>query len=220
MLEPEPFVRTMVAEMTGRQGTLPSREVRLPSAPRGGGELQLALRNRRSRRAYSREPLGLGELSQVLWSAQGITSAAGKRTAPSAGALYPLELHLLATHVMELPAGLYDYEPVEHALLRHCVQDCRSGLVAAAHQQDCVRTASAVLVIAAVFERTTQRYGERGMRYAHMEAGHVAQNVYLQAGALNLGTVLVGAFDDGEVKRVLQLAQGEEPLGLMPLGRL
>ena len=162
----------------------------------------------------------LDELSQVLWSAQGITTPTGKRTAPSAGALYPLELHLLATHVKELPAGLYDYEPLEHALLRRGLEDCRSELAAAAHQQECVRTAAAVLVIAAVFERTTGKYGERGVRYAHMEAGHVAQNVYLQAGALDLGTVLVGAFDDREVKRVLQLRQEEEPLGLMPLGRL
>jgi SagB-type dehydrogenase family enzyme len=122
--------------------------------------------------------------------------------------------------VKELPAGLYEYDPVEHALLQRHLDDCRSELAAAAHQQDCVRTASAVLVIAAVFERTTQKYGERGVRYAHMEVGHVAQNVYLQSGSLNLGTVLVGAFDDREVKRVLQLPQEEEPLGLMPLGRL
>jgi nitroreductase len=92
--------------MTGRQQALPSRGVRLPSAPRGRGELQLALRNRRSRRTYSRGPLALDELAQVLWSAQGITSATGKRTAPSAGALYPLELHLLAANVKELPAAL------------------------------------------------------------------------------------------------------------------
>jgi SagB-type dehydrogenase family enzyme len=210
----------MVAEVTSRERVLSAREVRLPSAPRGGGELQLALRNRRSRRAYSREPLALDELSQVLWSAQGITSTEGKRTAPSAGALYPLELHLLAADVKELPAGLYDYEPVQHALLRRRLEDCRSELAVAARHQDCVRTACAILVITAVFERTTQKYGERGVRYAHMEAGHVAQNVYLQASALNVGTVLVGAFDDREVKRVLQLPQEEEPLGLMPLGRL
>lgn len=206
--------------MTGLQQALPSREVGLPGAPRGGGELQFAFRNRRSRRTYSREPLDLDELSQVLWSAQGITSTAGKRTVPSAGALYPVELHLLAQHVKELPTGLYDYDPVEHALLQRYLKDSRAELAAAAHQQDCVRTASAVLVIAAVFERTTQKYGDRGVRYVHMEAGHVAQNVYLQAGSLNLSTVLVGAFDDREVKRVLQLPQEEEPLGLMPLGRL
>jgi SagB-type dehydrogenase family enzyme len=122
--------------------------------------------------------------------------------------------------VKGLPAGLYDYEPVRHILLERSPGDQRSELAAAAHQQDCVRTASAVLVVAAVLERTTQKYGERGIRYAHMEVGHVAQNVYLRAVSLNLGTVLVGAFDDREVKRVLQLPQEEEPLGLMPLGRL
>jgi SagB-type dehydrogenase family enzyme len=162
----------------------------------------------------------LDELSELLWSAQGVTSTAGQRTAPSAGALYPVELHLLAAHVEELPAGLYDYEPARHALFQRSSGDRRSELAAAAHQQDCVRAAPAILVIAAVLERTTRKYGERGVRYAHMEVGHVAQNVYLQAGALNLGTVLVGAFDDRAVKRVLQLPQEEEPLGLMPLGRL
>ena len=210
----------MVAEMTSREPGPPSREVKLPRAPRVRGELQFALRNRRSRRAYSREPLVLDELSQVLWSAQGMTSTVGKRTVPSAGALYPLELHLLAAHVTQLPTGLYDYEPVRHALLPRRLEDCRAELAVAARNQDCVRTASALLVIAAVFERTTREYGERGVRYVHMEVGHVAQNVYLEACSLNLGTVLVGAFDDREVKRVLQLPQEEEPLGLMPLGRL
>ncbi|MEN8182096.1 MAG: SagB/ThcOx family dehydrogenase, partial [Myxococcota bacterium] len=134
-------------------------------------------------------------MSRVLWSAQGITSATGKRTVASAGALHPLELHLLAAHVAGLPPGLYDYDPVNHALIRCGVEDHRAELAVAAHQQDCVRIAPAVLVIAAVFKRTTQKYGQRGMRYVHMEAGHVAQNVYLQAAWLNIGTVLVGAFD-------------------------
>lgn len=156
----------------------------------------------------------------MLWSAQGITSPTGQRTVPSAGALYPLELHLLAAHVRDLPAGLYDYEPIRHVLRERDAGDHRADLAAAAHQQDCVRAASAVLVIAGVFQRTTEKYGERGVRYVHMEVGHVAQNVYLQAGLLNLGTVLVGAFDDRAVKRVLQLPREEEPLGLMPLGRL
>lgn len=210
----------MAGEASNRQRAPTNHEVGLLRVPHERGELQAALRNRRSRRAYSREALLLGELSQVLWSAQGITSAAGRRTVPSAGALYPLELHLLATHVKELPAGIYDYEPVRHALLQRRLADCRSELAVAAHEQACVRTAAAVLVIAAVFERTTQTYGDRGVRYVHMEVGHVAQNVYLQASSLNLGTVLVGAFDDREVKRVLELPQEEEPLGLMPLGRL
>jgi SagB-type dehydrogenase family enzyme len=192
----------------------------LSSLPHGGGELQLALRNRRSRRAYARESLDLDELSQLLWSAQGITSATGKRTVPSAGALYPLELHLVATRVKELPAGLYDYVPAQHVLRQRSSDDCRSELASAAHDQDCVRAASAILVVAAVLERTTQEYGERGVRYVHMEVGHLAQNVYLQAGSLNLGTVFVGAFDDRKVKQVLQLPPEEEPLGLMPLGRL
>lgn len=209
----------MVAAMMGDERALPSREVALP-APRVRGELQLALRNRRSRRAYSREALALDEVSQVLWSAQGTTSNTGKRTVPSAGALYPLKLHLLASRVNELPVGLYDYEPVQHALLERRLGDCRSELAAAAHQQDCVRSAAAILVIAAVFERTTQKYGERGVRYVHMEAGHAAQSVYLMAGSLGIGTVLVGAFDDREVKRVLQLPPEQEPLGLMPLGGL
>jgi SagB-type dehydrogenase family enzyme len=164
--------------------------------------------------------LAIDEVSQVLWSAQGITSRVGKRTVASAGALYPLELHLVAARVEELPPGLYDYDPLNHALVQRGSEDHRPELAAAAHHQDCVRIAAAVLVIAAVFERTTEKYGKRGVRYVHMEAGHAAQNVYLQAGSLNIGTVLVGTFDDHEVKRVLDLPQEEQPLGLMPLGRL
>jgi SagB-type dehydrogenase family enzyme len=210
----------MVAHVKSRRGAPSAREVELPRAPGVRGELQAALRNRRSRRAYSPEPLTLEDLSELLWSAQGITSALGQRTAPSAGALYPLELHLLAGHVNDLPAGFYDYDRARHVLLERHSGDRRSDLAGAAHDQDCVRTASAVLVIAGVFERTTEKYGERGVRYVHMEVGHVAQNIYLQAGSIGLGTVLVGAFDDHEVKRVLQLRREEEPLGLMPLGRV
>jgi SagB-type dehydrogenase family enzyme len=159
-------------------------------------------------------------VSQLLWAAQGITSASGKRTAPSAGALHPLEIHLVAVHVEDLPRGRYDYDPVNHALTRRSVEDRRRELAAAAHHQDCVRNAAAVLVIAAVFERTTGKYGERGVRYVHMEAGHAAQNVYLQATVLGIGAALVGSFDDGAVKRVLELPEEEEALGLLALGAL
>ncbi|MEN8181670.1 MAG: SagB/ThcOx family dehydrogenase [Myxococcota bacterium] len=192
----------------------------LPDSLRRRSELHSALRSRRSRRTYAREELALDQVSQVLWSALGITSPGGRRTVASAGALHPLELHLVAAHVEDLPPGLYHYDLVNHALIRRGFGDCRPELAVAAYQQHCVRIAAAVVAITAVFERTTGKYGERGVRYVHMEAGLAAQNVYLQAASLHIGTVLVGAFDDREVKRVLDLPREEQPLGLMPLGRL
>jgi SagB-type dehydrogenase family enzyme len=180
-----------------------------------------ALGSRRSLRSFAGAPLTLLEVSQLLWAAQGITSADGGRTAPSAGALYPLELYLVAGDVTALPRGTYHYRPRQHDLV--CVdsgEDRRSALAAAALGQRWVAAGAAVLVISAVYERTTTKYGERGDRYVHMEVGHVAQNVYLQAAALRIGTVFVGAFRDNAVSQALGLPATARPLGLMPLGRM
>ena len=196
------------------------RHVELPTVSDERDELQRALRRRRSRRGYSPQPLTLDQLSRILWAAQGVTNASGRRTAPSAGALYPLELHLLGCNVHGLPAGLYDYDPTNHGLVLRALECHRSELAAAARFQEWVSMAPALLIIAAVFERTTAKYGERGVRYVHMEVGHAAQNVYLQAASLGIGTVLVGSFEDADVKRVLCLPEEEQPLALMPLGAL
>jgi SagB-type dehydrogenase family enzyme len=162
--------------------------------------------------------VSLDEAAQLLWAAQGITHSEGLRTAPSAGALYPLEIYFLAGTVASLPAGIYRYEPKLHSLARTVSGDQRRELASAAHHQAWIADASAVVVIAAVYRRTRTKYGDRAERYVHIEAGHVAENICLQAVALGLGTTIVGAFADAEVKRLLGLGE-EEPILLIPVGR-
>jgi SagB-type dehydrogenase family enzyme len=181
--------------------------------------VEQALLGRRSVREYLQEPLELNEISQLLWAAQGITRPGGYRTAPSAGALYPLEIYVVAGNVNDLPDGIYHYQPQGHELIKMIEGDHRSALSVAAIGQDSVKDAAAVLVVSAVPERTTVKYGNRGIRYVQMEVGSVAQNVYLQSVPLNLGTVFIGAFYDEEVQQVLNLDDGEVPLCLMPIGR-
>ena len=194
--------------------------VRLPQPVSDGPiSLEKALRDRRSLRHYKNSEISLVQLSQLLWAAQGVSGSGGRRTAPSAGALYPLDVYAVAGTVIGLSAGVYAYEPHRHALRRIAEGDARADLSSAALGQAPVRSAAAVLVICAVYERTTVKYGERGVRYVHMEAGHAAQNVHLQAAALGLGTVVIGAFDDDGVRKVLRMKDREQPLYLMPVGR-
>lgn len=199
----------------GPEGAITLPEPRLESST----SVEEALRDRRSVRDYAKRPLGLAELGQVLWAAQGVTDDEGHRTAPSAGALYPLEVYVVAGSVEGLVPGVYHYRPGEHSLVRTGDGDRRAALQAAAINQTSVGDAPATLVIAAVPERTTARYGERGGRYVAMEAGHAAENVYLQAEALELATVAIGAFDDGEIRGIIGLSEEVEPLYLMPIGR-
>lgn len=198
----------------------PSAEVKLPSPKlKGKVSVEEALLKRRSVRDYRDEPLTLEEVSQVLWAAQGVTDPRGFRTAPSAGATYPLETYLVVGRVEGLAPGLYHYDPAEHRLIRLNDQDLRAELAAAALGQGWVKKAAVDIVFAAVYKRTTQRYGNRGIRYVHMEVGHAGQNVYLEAVALGLGTVVIGAFHDDRVKKVLDLPEDEHPLYIMPVGR-
>jgi SagB-type dehydrogenase family enzyme len=180
--------------------------------------VEKALRERRSVRDFSKQPLHLADVSQLLWSAQGITGAGGLRTAPSAGALYPLEIYLVAGNVEGLPGGVYKYVPDGHELVGTVDADRRAELSQAAFYQAAVRNAAAVVLLSAVYERTTARYGNRGFRYVYIESGHVGQNVSLQAIALNLGAVVIGAFDDTRVKRIANLKPKEEPLYLIAIG--
>ena len=175
--------------------------------------------NRRSIRSYTGEPLTLREVSQLLWAAQGITDPRGFRTAPSAGALYPLEVYLVAGDVEDLTSGVYRYEPDSHQLARIIDGDKRAELADAALAQPCVKEGAISIVFAAVYERTTVKYGERGIRYVHMEAGHSGQNLCLQATAMGLGVVTVGAFHDEQVSKLLNLPQDEKPLYIIPVGR-
>lgn len=203
-----------------RSAEIAHKIIRLP-APKTDGEtsVEKALRERRSIRQFKRQPLSLAEVSQLLWAAQGITGSGGVRTAPSAGALYPLELYLVAGSVEGLTEGVYKYRPDGHELIRSVDGDKRIELSRAALGQTSVRDAGAVLLLTAVYERTTARYGERGILYVHIEIGHVGQNVCLQAVALKLGAAVIGAFDDSQVKRIANLAPKEEPLYLIAIGK-
>ena len=185
----------------------------------GGISVEEALLERRSIRNYKNEALTLAEISQLLWAAQGITHPGGYRTAPSAGALYPLEVYVVAGNVDGLQAGIYKYRPQGHELKKVAEGDVRAELCAAALDQECIEDGAAVLVFAAVYERTTWKYGERGVRYVHMEVGHAAQNVHLQAVSQGLGTVVVGAFDDDGVEKLLQMQDDERALCIMPVGK-
>jgi len=178
-----------------------------------------SLLRRRSVREYSEEALTLAEVSQLVWAAQGVTHPSGLRTAPSAGALYPLEVYVIAGRVTGLVPGVYKYRPGQHELLPVSDGDIRRQLAEAALGQDCVAQAAVNIVLSTVYQRTTSKYGERGVRYAHIEAGHAAQNICLQATALGLGAVTVGAFHDDRVKNLLRMPVPEEPLYIIPAGR-
>jgi len=193
-------------------------ELPAPDA-RGRMPLEATLDRRRSLRDFSGAALALADLGQLLWAAQGTTSGEGHRTAPSAGALYPLEVYVVAGRVEGLAAGCWRYETRAHRLVGIAEGDRRRPLAAAALGQDWLARAPAVIVLAGVEERTAFKYGDRAPRYVHIEAGAAAQNVALQAEARGLGTVVVGAFDDARVAELAGLRTGERPLALLPVGR-
>ncbi len=197
-----------------------AEKIKLPTPDlKGDLSIEETLLARRSVRSYVDEPLELKWVSQLLWAAQGITyEARGFRTAPSAGATFPLEIYLAAGKVNDLRPGLYKYDPSGHLLVRVGDTDIRGNLAGAALGQGQVRRAPAVIIIAADYNRTAQRYGDRAVRYVHMEVGHAGQNICLQAITYGLGTVIVGAFDDDQVKKVLGLPENEDPLYLIPVG--
>ncbi len=180
--------------------------------------VEQTLLHRRSVRSYANKPLSLNDVSQLLWAAQGKTEKTYGRTAPSAGATYPMEVFLLAGAVNGLDSGIYQYLSEKHALIPVKAGDFRSLLAGAALGQTCISDAPAVIVLTCDYKRTTSRYGDRGFRYVHMEAGHIGQNVSLQAVALGMGTVMIGAFTDSAVQRVLGTKY--EPLYIIPVGYL
>ncbi len=186
----------------------------------GETSLKEVLEERRSVREYKAEAISLREVSAVVWAAQGITEKErGFRVAPSAGATYPLEVYLVAGDVEDLDSGVYRFLPERETIKKVLEGEKRDELSQAALGQRSIKEAPASIVITAVYERTTTRYGERGVRYVHMEAGHVGQNIYLQCESLGLGTVAIGAFDDKDVQKVLHLPSEEVPLYIFPLGK-
>jgi len=194
--------------------------VKLPD-PESAGKysVEKLLQQRRSVRSYKKISLNLTEVGQLLWSAQGVSDTQGLRTAPSAGALYPLEIFVVVGEVNQLSAGIYQYNPEEHSLQKTVNGDLRKLLQKAALNQSSIGDAAIVFVLTAIYQRTTWKYGDRGVRYVHMEVGHAGQNLFLQAEALDLGTVVIGAFNDDEVREALSLDSDIQPLSLMPVGR-
>lgn len=191
-------------------------EIKLPQPKtKGRVSLEEAIAKRRSVRNYSTKELGLNEISQLLWAAQGITERKGGfslRASPSAGALYPMELYLLTKD------GLFHYLPEENKLEVLGDRDLRDSLSGASFGQQPIKRAPAVIVICGVPERITQKYGQRGIRYMHIEAGHIAQNIHLEAVALGLVSVPIGAFDDKKADNVLGLPKDCQALYIIPVG--
>jgi len=201
---------------------LSEEEIKLPS-PQLEGKMSVeeALARRRSRRVFKDYSFTMEQVSQLLWSAQGITEKRiGFRTAPSAGATYPLDIYLVVgkDKVENLKAGVYHYNPHHHSLIIILEGDKRRELAQACLRQRFIEDAPVSLIITAEFSRITNHYGKKGIYYAYMEAGHVAQNVYLQAESLGLGTVVIGAFYEEDVSQALNLPDQYIPLYVMPVG--
>lgn len=194
--------------------------IRLPQ-PRTDSNVSVerALQQRRSVRNFSGAAITLNEMAQLLWAAQGITHAEGLRTAPSAGALYPLEIILVAGNVVGLEPAVYRYLPSSHELTAIAAGDRRTSLARAALEQQWMQKASAIIVFCAVEKRATRKYGNRGISYIYLEVGHAAQNVFLQTQTLGLGAAVVGAFDEAQTASLLQLPGEQKPLYLMPVGK-
>ena len=210
--------------------------IQLPN-PRYESEtsVEKALSMRRSIRTYAEGSLSISDISQILWAAQGITKKrekpptkwntkyewqGGIRTAPSAGALYPMELYLAAGNVEGLEQGVYKYISPSHSLKKVMDGDKRAEIYDVALKQSSIKEGAALVVMAGVYERTSFKYGERAERYVHMEVGFIGENIYLQGMTLGIGTVMIGAFKDEELKKVLDLPEDEHPLAIMPLGKI
>jgi len=193
-----------------------SRIITLPDPNlKGDVSLEETISKRRSIRSYHARELDLAAISQLLWSAQGVTAVkSGRhlRAAPSAGALYPMEVYVAKKD------GIFRYIPATHSLEITRTTDQRQALAAAAYGQSYVAQAPAVFILCAVYARVTGKYGKRGVRYTDMEAGHIAENIHLQAVALGLGSVPVGAFQADEVRRLLALPDDREPIYIVPVG--
>ena len=180
--------------------------------------LEQTLVDRRSIRHFSDKPLTIDQISQLLWAGQGMTDNRGFRTAPSAGALYPLELYAILGKLEGVPAGIYHYNHKDHHLIKIKEGDFRSELCAAGLSQGAIKNAPMTILISSVFKRTTIKYGQRGIRYVIMEVGHAGQNILLQAVSLGLGAVPIGAFNENDIIRLMDFGSEEQPLYLIPVG--
>lgn len=209
-------VLTVTASSWGAKGTEKAM-IKLPLVKtRGEMSVEEAISRRRSQRKFKDTPLSQEHLSQILWAAQGITSQYGFRSAPSAGATFPLTVYVAVGEVKDIPAGVYRYRPEGHYLEAISDKDIRNKLLTSALGQVMIAEAPVDIIITAEYNRTTHRYRKRGVRYVDMEVGHAGQNIYLECESLGLGTCAVGAFDDRAVKQLLGIR--EDPLYIMPIG--
>jgi SagB-type dehydrogenase family enzyme len=187
----------------------------------GQVSLEKTIKRRRTIRSFASRGITLKDFSQMLWAAQGIIEEGGfRRSVPSGGALYPLDVYAVVgeSGVQEIESGVYHYEPRTHEITLVKEGDLRRELAKAALGQRWMAGAPVSLIVTAEYKRSSSKYGERGVRYSMIEAGHVGQNIFLQAEALGLGAGIVGAFHDQEVIWVAKLNQGHEPLLIMPVG--
>ncbi len=200
-----------------------AKRIKLSSVKGPEQSLYQSISKRRSIRSYGDKELTLEELSQLCWAASGVSGRAGGyrlRTAPSAGALYPLELYLMVNRVNSVPPGIYHYHPHDHVLEEVRSGDYSGKLARAALGQDMIADSAVTFIISCIFARITSKYDVRGYRYAYMEAGHISQNIYLTATALGLGSVAIGAFFDEKVNEIIKIDGIEETsLYLHPVGR-
>jgi len=192
-----------------------------PPITKGTVSVEQAITQRRTVRKFASRPLDVHQVSQLLWSAQGITEKNGfKRAAPSAGALYPMDIYVVAGHnsVARGEAGVYQYEPKGHVLSLVVKSDLREVVARAALSQLWIARAPLSMVITAEFKRITRKYKKRGVIYAMIEAGHMGQNLFLQAEALGLKAGIVGAFHDEKLVEAMKLTTGHRPVLIMPVG--
>lgn len=196
--------------------------MKLPPPTRNGAvSVEQAIGQRRTIRAFSPQPLRMDQLSQLLWAAQGVTVSGGlKRAAPSAGALYPMGVYAVTgpDSAAGMEGGVYRFEPRDHALSPVNQRDTRDAVARACLSQMWMATAPLYLVITAEYGRITGKYGNRGIRYAMIEAGHIAQNIFLQTEALGLKAGIVGAYLDEKLIEIMNLPRIHEPLLIMPIG--
>lgn len=211
--------------LAGVSAALPSAEKEIMGLPevkkKGSLSVEEAIQSRRTRRDFSDRPLTLEALAQLLWAAQGVTGKDGRlRTAPSAGALYPLDVYVVVGgHGVEgMNPGVYHYVPPSHQLESVASGDLRDGMAAACLGQSWMARAPVSFVVTAEYKRSEIKYGPRAERYCSIEAGHVGQNIFLQAEALGLAAGIVGAFDDERLARLLGLPSSHKPLVVMPVG--
>ncbi len=193
----------------------------MPPVFDGNISLEKAIKQRRSIRSFINKPVSGQQLSQILWAAQGLTDVSGfKRAAPSGGALYPADIYAVVggNCVENMTSGVYHYRPGNHSISMISEGDRRKDVAVASLRQMWMADAPVLFVVSAEYDRICNKYGQRGIRYALIEMGHIGQNIFLQCQTLGLAAGIVGAFNDREVSDVVGMEKGHEPLVILPAG--